>query len=147
MPIGVPMRTANTVSSRLPTIGLSSPPPEPGGGVISVKTDRESPENPSHSSTVRMTTSHPSPSAVAASERPITSLLGRRRARYRRFMASPDAPLDAQQQITRNRQHDEGDDEQDQPERDQRRGVEVADRLGELVGDGRRDGGPGGEQG
>ena len=33
------------------------------------------------------------------------------------------------------RQHDEGDDEQDQAERDQRGGVEVADRLGEFVGD------------
>ena len=33
---------------------------------------------------------------------------------------------------------DEGDDEEDQAERDQRRPIDVADRLGEFVGDGRR---------
>ena len=46
MPIGVPITTARTVRMRLPTIGLSSPPAAPGGGVISVKTASESPENP-----------------------------------------------------------------------------------------------------
>jgi hypothetical protein len=35
-------------------------------------------------------------------------------------MASPDPPLDAHQHVARRRQHDEGDDEQDQSERDQR---------------------------
>ena len=47
MPIGVPMTTAMTVIIRLPMIGLSSPPADPGGGVISVKTASESPLRPS----------------------------------------------------------------------------------------------------
>ena len=34
---------------------------------------------------------------------------------------------------------DEGDEEEDEPQRDERGGVEVAHRLGELVGDGGRD--------
>ncbi len=61
-------------------------------------------------------------------------------------MTSPDPALDAQQHVACRREHDEGDDKQDQAERDQRGGVEVADRLGELVGDGGRDRGPRGQQ-
>src|SRR5260221_12432420 len=44
------------------------------------------------------------------------------------------------------REHREGYDEEDKPERDQRRGVHVAGRLGELIGDGRGDGRAGVEQ-
>ena len=53
--------------------------------------------------------------------------------------------FDPHQHVARGREHDEGDDEEDQAERDQRRGVEVADRFGEFVGDGRRYGGAGRE--
>ena len=34
--------------------------------------------------------------------------------------------------------NDEGDEEEDEPQFDQRRGVKIADRLSELIGDGRR---------
>ncbi len=40
--------------------------------------------------------------------------------------------------ILGDREHDKGDHEQDQAKRDQRRGIEIANRLGELVGDARR---------
>ena len=49
-------------------IGLSNPPADPGGGVISVKTRSDRPLKPSHSSTPRIITSQPSPNSVAASE-------------------------------------------------------------------------------
>ena len=48
--------------------------------------------------------------------------------------------MDAHEQEPGDRQHDEGDDEQNEAQDDQRGGVEIADRLGELVGDGRGDG-------
>ena len=79
MPIGVPKTTAKVVMIRLPTMALSRPPSAPGGGVISVKTASDSPLNPSHSSTPRITTSQPSPSSVAPNDRPIAILLRRRR--------------------------------------------------------------------
>src|SRR5215472_10033099 len=56
-------------------------------------------------------------------------------------MASSDPALDAQQHVACYRQHDEGDDEEDQAQRDQRGGIEVTDRFGEFVGDGGRNGG------
>src|SRR6516225_11065308 len=139
MPIGVPMTTARTVRMRLPAIGLSSPPAEPGGGVISVNTANESPLNPCQSRAPRISTSHPSPNSVAASERAMAIWLRRRRAEYRRFMALSDPALDLQQHEAGGSQHNEGDDKQNEAERNQRGGVEVADRLGELVGDGRGD--------
>src|SRR5260370_32351971 len=48
MPIGVPMMIASTVSTRLPTIGLRSPPACPGGGVISVRSEEHTSELQSH---------------------------------------------------------------------------------------------------
>ena len=57
-----------------------------------------------------------------------------------RSSSGPHAPFDAQQQVARDRQHDERDDEQDEAERDQRRGIEIAHRFGELIGDGGRNG-------
>src|SRR5262245_44573597 len=128
------MSTARTVRIRLPTMGLSSPPSEPGGGVISVKTASESPLNPSHKSTTRITSSQPSPSSVAASERfSMMPLRRRRAAKTLLLMASSDPPLDAQQHVACYRENDEGDDEEDQAQRDQRRGTEVAARFAEFV--------------
>ena len=80
MPIGVPIATASTVRIRLPMIGLSRPPSAPGGGVISVNTFSDRPPTPSHSSTPRISTSQPSPNAVAANDRLIVIALRRRRA-------------------------------------------------------------------
>ena len=68
MPIGVPMTTPRTVSTRLPAIGLSRPPAEPGGGVICVNTASDSPLKPFHSSTARISTSQLRPKAVAPSD-------------------------------------------------------------------------------
>ena len=65
---------------RLPMIGLSSPPSAPGGGVISVKTASERPENPCQNNSPRITTSQPSPSRVAPTARVIMIALRRRRA-------------------------------------------------------------------
>ncbi len=79
MPIGVPMATASPVMTRLPTIGLSSPPAAPGGGVISLNTCSESPEKPSHNSVPRISTSQPRPKAVAANESVMVVRLRRRR--------------------------------------------------------------------
>src|SRR5215831_2296717 len=148
MPIGVPMRTPSAVSARLPTMAFKRPPAEPGGGVFSVKTASDSPPKPSYSSTNRISTSQPRPNRVAASARPLAMAFCRRRRPRRGLswamaMALSDPLLDAQQHVARDREHDEGDDEQDEAERDQRRSVEVADRLGEFVGDRRRDGGAG----
>ena len=66
MPSGVPISTAMNVIIRLPAIGLSRPPAEPGGGVICVNTASDRPLKPCHSSSARMSTSQSSPNAVAA---------------------------------------------------------------------------------
>ena len=66
MPSGVPIATAIPVMTRLPMIGLSRPPAEPGGGVISVNTASDSPLKPFQNSTARITTSQVRPNAVAA---------------------------------------------------------------------------------
>src|SRR4029077_14514126 len=174
MPIGVPITTASAVSTRLPMIGLSKPPSAPGGGVISVKTLSDRPLKPSYSSTPRISTSQPRPKSVAPSDRPIAMPLRLRRALYRVLCtrlslcacsfptpgahpgsgsrtcfwgscASADPPLEPQQHVARASEHDEGDDEQDEAERDQRGCVEIAHRLGEFVRDGRRDRGAGRE--
>src|SRR5882762_3682288 len=97
-----------------------------------------------------MSTSQPRPNTVAASARPLAIVLRRRRVARsgllaRATMALSDPALDAQQHVAGEGEHDEGDDEQDEAERDQRGGVEVADRLGEFVGDRGRDGGAGRE--
>src|ERR1044072_3084659 len=141
MPIGVPMATASAVSTRLPMIGLSRPPACPGGGVISVNTASDSPPKPFPNRTPRIPTGQRRPSRLAASARTCAVELLRRRAAYKlEFMLCAmmltDPPFDAGEQEAGDREHDEGDDEQDEPERDQRRRVEIADCLGELVGDG-----------
>ena len=79
MPIGVPISTARMVRIRLPTIGLSSPPAEPGGGVISVNTASDRPLKPFHSSAPRISTSQPRPNAVAANASTVAMALLRRR--------------------------------------------------------------------
>src|SRR5262252_281979 len=56
-------------------------------------------------------------------------------------MASSDPALDAQQHVARDREHDEGDDEEDEAQRDQRGSIEITDGFGEFVGDGGGNGG------
>ena len=60
-------------------IGFSSPPLEPGGGVISVKTAIDKPLKPFHSSAPRIRTSQPRPNAVATNARTVAMALLRRR--------------------------------------------------------------------
>src|SRR5262249_30399817 len=128
---------------KLPTSGLSRPPSLPGGGVISVNTRSDSPANPCHSNAPRISASQPSPIKVASTDSVIAMRLRRRRAAYNVFMVLFDLQLEPHQQIACDGKDDEGDDKQDQPEGDQRRGVDVAHRLGELVGNGRGDRGAG----
>src|ERR1700752_424501 len=105
MPIGVPISTARNVRIRLPMIGFSSPPAEPGGGVISVNTASESPPKPFQRRTPRTQTSQPSPKSVAASDNAVAVPLRRRRAAYSLFMALADPTFDAQQHVARCREH------------------------------------------
>src|SRR4029078_6394195 len=121
-------------------------------GVICVNTSGDRPPKPCQSSAPRISTSQPSPNSVAATESTGDITTPLQRLAWRAVilcspMASPDPPLDTQQHVARRGEHDEGDDEQDQAERDQGRRVEIADRLGEFVGDGGRDPGAGREQG
>src|SRR6058998_1081339 len=103
-------------------MGLSRPPAAPGGGVISVNTWSERPLKPSQTRTPRMSTSQPRPNSVAAQAKPIMRLLRRRRpalsllVRAAMAMTLPDPALDAHQHVARDRQHDEGDEKQDEPE-------------------------------
>ena len=64
---------------RLPKIGLSRPPAEPGGGVISVKTATDKPLKPFHNSAPRISTSQPRPITVAANASTVAMALLRRR--------------------------------------------------------------------
>src|SRR4029079_3906921 len=104
-------------------MALSRPPADPGGGVISVKTASERPLKPSYSSTPRISTSQPRPKAVAASDSTMVMVFLRRRTAERFAIGSPDPLVDARQHVARAGEHDEGDDEQDEAELDQRRGV------------------------
>src|SRR5690348_12631716 len=113
------MATAMVVITRLPTIGLSSPPSDPGGGVICVNTASEIPPIPFHNSTPKITTSHARPNAVAASDRAIATVLRRRRVSNSAISGSRPRIEPHQHQACRC-QHDERDEEQDQAESDQR---------------------------
>ena len=143
--------TASTVMIRLPTMALSRPPSAPGGGVISVKTDERQaadalatagcpgsgPARPGRRPWRRQRQGHGDGVAAAAAGVERLSV-----AAMASVMALiPSCCCEAQQHERAMRQHDEGDDEQDEAQRDQRGGVEVADRLGEFVGDRGRDGG------
>ena len=126
---------------RLPTIALSSPPSAPGGGVISVKTcQRQAAEALPQQDAEDQHQPAEAEGRGGAATGPIAIPLRRRRRGVERVHgAHPIRRSMRSKQVARNRQHDEGDDEEDQAERDQRRRVEVADRFGEFVGDGRGD--------
>ncbi len=79
MPSGVPIATAIAVIIRLPAIGLSRPPAEPGGGVICVNTATDRPLKPCHNRSARMSTSQSSPKPVAAKASVMVMTLRRRR--------------------------------------------------------------------
>ena len=144
-------RPPATVMIRLPTMALSRPPAAPGGGVISVNTASDSPPTPfAEQHAQDRAPASRGRTAVAAQRQAdgdrVAAAAAGDRARCRWPCHPPACARCAQQHVARDRQHDEGDDEQDQAERDQRGGVEVADRLGEFVGDGGRDRGAGREE-
>ena len=60
-------------------MALSRPPAEPGGGVISVKTEGLSPARPFHSSAARMNTRAMSPRPAAPKDRPRKMVFSARR--------------------------------------------------------------------
>ena len=81
MPVGVPIRVAITVITRLPKIAFNRPPLLPGGGVIWVNSAGLSAEKPSYSRVPNTSTRNISPKTVAAIDRPnISELVKRRRA-------------------------------------------------------------------
>src|SRR5438874_7856617 len=139
MPVGVPTSVAMRVIAKLPAMALRRPPLLPGGGVICVNRDGVIALTPLISSVPSTSTSHSNPNAVAATDSPMTSQLVRRRRSYSSITSAPRLPLKPDQQQFGQCQNDEGDDEQDQPEGNQRRQVKIPDRLGELIGERRRD--------
>src|SRR5579884_4187627 len=99
MPIGAPMARPSAVMIRLPTMALSKPPFEPGGGVIWVKTASDRPPNPFHTKAARIKVSQPRPKIVAATHRIFAAASTRRRARY--FAISTRLYVEAHQQQPR----------------------------------------------
>lgn len=126
MPIGAPMITATAIITVLPKIAFSSPPSAPGGGVICVISRGLSAEKPFTSVVTMIQANQNSPKTVApvaiANAKPLL---------IRRHLARPKLPPNAcamsvalatcqpQQHQLRNDQYDEGDDEQQKPQRDQ----------------------------
>src|SRR5262249_37891414 len=100
------------------------------------------------------TTVHPEPAPASPDRTPLRpapspSLLrcfGGARCSDEYPWRSTDSALDAQQHIARSCQHDEGNDEENKAERDQGGRIEIAQRVGEFVGDGGRNGGRRSEQ-
>src|SRR3954469_6569902 len=136
MPIGVPMTVASATWIRLPTMAFSRPPPEPGGRVTSVKTERFNAPKPLTKSVARIEARKTRPMPVAASDRPRTSLsmrLRRRpsRAATARSLTGVSAEVAVMligsglqpgaQQPARAGQHHEGQHEEDEAQRQQRR--------------------------
>ena len=122
-------------------MAFKRPPELPGGGVICVKTATERPENPFQK---QHDDNHEQPDQADdgghnAEAHP--DLASRRRAAYGNevvragMILSPRLDFEAHQHDLRDRENDEGDHEQDQAKGDQRRRIEIANGLGEFVGD------------
>src|SRR6058998_2704136 len=126
MPVGVPTRVAISVIITLPKIAFNNPPALPGGGVICPNSAGVIAARPFSSSVHSTRTSHNRPNPVAATDRLMTTPLTMRRRVYRRIGSAPRLLLQPQQQQFGDCQDDKGDDEQDEPQRNQRRQVEIA---------------------
>src|ERR1700742_3205526 len=143
--MGVPISVPAAVWISVPTIAFKSPPFEPGGLVEVVNTVRDRPAAPRQISVTRIEPSNTRPSTVASRQNVSTMVFARRRRRPRdraTFMSlagpgTADATValmrsDFQtraQQAARYRQDDEGNHEQDQPQRQQRRQFQAAGRA------------------
>src|SRR5947207_5220850 len=131
IPVGVPTMVAISVIARLPAIAFRRPPLLPGGGVISVNKAGLIAPTPLIRSVPSTSASHSKPNPVATTESAIISQLVSRRRACSSIASASRLPLEPDQQQFGQCQHDEGDDEQDQPERDQGGQVKIADRLGD----------------
>src|ERR1700742_3959727 len=142
-PIGVPIRIAISDMIALPKKALSRPPSEPGGGVISVNNAGLIALMPLISAVHKIQTSQNNPKIVAATASvSAIAFLMRRRVYNASIVAMSVAllPGQAHQHPFRDGEHDEGDDEQQEAERDQRGAVQIRVGFGEFVGERRRDG-------
>src|SRR5579885_3351813 len=142
-PIGVPIRMATSDIAALPKKALARPPSAPGGGVISVNSAGVWAAMPLPSAVHRIQTSQNRPNAVASRARPSARKFLARRRRYRRAdgVATSAALLarELHQHPLGDCEHQEGDHEQQEAECDQRGAIEIRIRLGEFVGQRRRD--------
>src|ERR1700712_1702142 len=131
-PTGAPISVASPVWIRLPTIGLSRPPPPPGGEVMRIRVEKCSPPVPRTTRVARMERSAASTIAVATAHSTLTDRLTQRRRRAR-----PDAAIEAAiasvpppvEQDARAGQGDKGDHHQDQAECEQGRQLQAAGRA------------------
>src|SRR5437868_2911005 len=153
MPIGVPINVPIVAISTLPAIAFSKPPLLPGGGVICVNRSVLNAWNPACSNVNRIHSRNARPNAIVTSDMIRLKRLTNSRREYSGVMLNGVARLRAaalalgklQQQQLGERKNNERDDEQDEPELDQRRRVEVTDRFSELVCQRRRNAVAGGE--
>src|ERR1700730_1177321 len=139
IPVGAPIRVATRVITTLPKIAFNSPPALPGGGVIWLNRAGVIAATPFDSRVHRTRTSHKRPNPVAATDSVMTRPLAMRRRAYRPICSAPGLFLQLQQHDLGDRQHDKGDDEKYQTERDKRGQVQIAHRLGKFVCQRRRD--------
>src|SRR5882672_8064945 len=139
MPTGVPSAVPAAPINRLPMMAFRSPPSLPGGGVISRKSFALSPPNPDLNKVNRIQPSQNNPNSIVSRDTARLKRLINSRRVYRSMASGHPAlaPCQAQQQQLRQREHHEGYGKQDEAEPDQRRAIEVADRLGNFGGAGR----------
>src|SRR5260221_9857764 len=139
MPRGGPSAAPAAAINRLPMMAFRTPPSLPGGGFISRKSFALSPPNPALNKVKETTRSQNNPNSIVSRDTARLKRLINSRRVYRSMASGHPAfaPCQAQQQQLRQRQHHEGYGKQDEAELDQRRKIEVADRLGKFVGEGR----------
>src|SRR5271156_3991510 len=96
-----------------PVIAFKRPPSfEPGGGVFWVKTSRLRPLRPLKNSVNRISASQVTPKAAAPIQSQRMTMFLRRRQTYMGFMLLALFPFEPQQHESRDRQHQEGQHEQ-----------------------------------
>src|SRR5258705_6948207 len=139
IPTGVPSAVPAAPINRLPMMAFRSPPSLPGGGVISRKSFALTPTTTALKKVKRIQPSQNNPNSIVSRDTARLKRLINSRRVYRSMASGHPAlaPCQAQQQQVRKRQHYEGYGKQDEAELDQRRKIEVADRLGKFVGEGR----------
>src|SRR6266852_1929178 len=133
IPTGVPTAVQAAPINRLPMMAFRSPPSLPGGGVISRKSFALSPPNPALNKVKRIQPSQNNPNSIVSSDTARLKRLINSRRVYRSMAlvrssgprAVPGAATAASTTPT-----PQGYEKQDEAELDQRRKIEVADRLG-----------------